>query len=790
MESEEIGQETLTDLSISVMVTPEESSEWSAARVVVPMKLQMKSSKTGRDRLNRLEDMRRIILGAGRHVNAPARLVDGCPAGALFATLRIMPIVLLLFAILSLSAAEQDWPVYGGDLRGQRYSQLSQITRANVSRVQPAWTYACDDMKESPASTIECNPLIIEGRIYLTTPGLKLICLEGATGKEIWRFDPWDGAGGRGLNRGVAVWREGKHARIFFSAGTFLYAIDAATGRPVASFGSHGRIDLRDGLDRDVFYLTVTANSPGVVYKDLIIMGSVVGEGPTPAAPGHLRAFDVRTGQRRWIFHTIPHPNEFGYETWSPESWKTVGGANSWSGLTLDLERGMVFAGTGSPSYDHYGGNRIGQNLFGNCVLALEAATGKRLWHFQAVHHDLWDFDLPAPPNLVVVEHAGRRIDAIAQTTKMGHLFLLDRLTGKPLFPVEERAVPKSTIPGEQSWPTQPFPTRPPAFAKQHFDEQEVTDLSPRARAFVLDKIKAMTLGSIFIPPGTNASIMLPQFNGGAEWGGAAFDPETRLFYVNASNEAEWISMVPSKPRTEMTLSELGGLLYGTVCSACHGLETSNLPNAPTFGTLKTVRERMTKAQVRELIDKGRNQMPSFASLSESEKDALVAFLFGERSSKLISTKDLQMSFSEEIPYVATGHHDFRDPDGFPVNKRPWGTLSAIDLDKGEIRWQVPLGTYPGLEKQGVPATGTFNIGGPIVTAGGLVFIGAAMDERMHAFDKATGKLLWEFQMEAGGYATPATYSIAGKQFVLIAAGGGGKPGTKAGNKYYAFALP
>jgi quinoprotein glucose dehydrogenase len=645
-------------------------------------------------------------------------------------------------------------------------------------------------VKPRPGSTIECNPIIIDGTMFLTTPGLQVVALDAASGRPRWLHDPWEGRGGRGVNRGVTYWSSGNDRRLFFVAGNHLLALDASNGQLIRGFGANGRVDLRDGLDRDVFYLSVTATSPAIAYKDLIVLGSSVGEGPTPSAPGHIRAFDARTGQRRWIFHTIPHPGEFGYDTWPSNAWKTVGGANCWGGMTLDTERGWVFAGTGSPSYDHWGGNRIGANLFANCILALNALTGERLWHFQTVHHDIWDYDLPCPPNLVTVEHEGRRIDAVAQVTKVGHLFLLDRETGHPLFPVEERPVPKSEVPGEESWPTQPFPLKPPPFAQQRFTEEEATDLSSGARAYVLEKLRGMRTDGVFLPPGLEPSVALPQFNGGAEWGGGAFDPETRLFYLNASNEAEWIGMRASQPETEMTSAELGRLIYGTVCSACHGFEQVNNPAAPSFASLKGVKERLTRGQVRELLETGRNQMPSFATMSDTEKDAVSAFLFGDAGGDPIPLSGLKLSWMTEIPFVATGHHEFRDPEGYPVNKRPWGTLNAIDLDRGEIRWQVPLGTYPALEARGLPPTGTFNIGGPLVTAGGLVLIGASMDERFHAFDKSTGKLLWEFQLDAGGYATPATYEIGGRQYVVIAAGGGGKPETKPGNTYYCFALP
>jgi quinoprotein glucose dehydrogenase len=709
-----------------------------------------------------------------------------------------VPVVLAAVALSACGGEpgrdHREWRVSSGDRGGTRYSSLDQIDRTNVRSLEPVWIFRTGDMQKAPASTIQCTPIVIDGTMYLTTPGLKVVALEARSGRKIWEFDPFEGRRAWGTNRGVTYWGEGDEQRIFTTAGSFLLALDAVSGRPIPSFGDGGRIDLRQGLDRDVSSLSVTASSPGIVLEDLLILGSAVGEGPTPAAPGHVRAFDARTGERRWIFHTIPHPGEPGYETWPPEAWRTAGGANSWGGLTLDARRELVFFGTGSPSYDHWGGNREGQNLYGNSVVALRARTGERVWHFQAVHHDLWDYDLPCPPVLVSVRHDGQARAALAQATKVGHLFVLDRETGTPLFPVEERPVPRSEVPGEKSWPTQPFPVKPPAFAQQRFTEDEVTNLSSESRSAILGRLAGMRTGDVFLPPDAKPSVMLPQFNGGAEWGGSAFDPETGLLYVNASNEAEWISMVPARLPDRMTLGEIGRRLFASSCTACHALSSVDTPTNPaaeaTVTSLGGLKGRVSRDEIEALLTTGRGQMPAFATLSALERGSLSAFLLDEGAEEEIDTRGLELSFAAEIPWVASGHNEFRDPQGFPANRRPWGTLTAIDLGAGEIRWRVPLGTYPELEARGLPPTGTFNIGGPLVTAGGLVFIGAAMDERFHAFDAETGALLWEFQMDAGGYASPATFEVAGRQFVVVAAGGGGKPETRPGDAYYCFALP
>jgi quinoprotein glucose dehydrogenase len=702
------------------------------------------------------------------------------------AAIRLLPAVLpaLALAAIDPKASHREWQTYHGDYGGTHYSALDQINRSNVKKLQLAWTWKSGDV----GTTIECNPIIVDGVMFVTTPQLHAAALNAATGQLLWRFDPWDGARGNGLNRGVAYWTDGRgDARIFHSAGDWLYALDARTGQPVASFGQNGRISHKSGFDTDVFYFRVGNNTPGIVWKDLLILGSVMGEGPQLTPPGHIRAFDVRTGERKWIFHTIPHPGEFGYDTWAPDSWKKNGSANAWSGFTLDHERGIVFMGTGSPSNDKWGGNRPGAGLFGNCTIALDANTGQRLWHFQAVHHDLWDYDLPTPPVLAQLRRNGRTIDCVVQPTKMGHLFVLDRVTGEPLFPVEEMPVPQSDLAGEISFPTQPFPPKEFRLTKQGFTADDVTDLNPAARAAVLKQLREIEPAPLFTPPSLKKKAVLPQFNGGNEWGGAAFDPESNVVIVNTSNEVKWTSMVPARPTGRISLNDLGKLTYQGVCSQCHGTRSPVNPASPS---LENVRERLKPEQVRALMQTGRGQMPSFASFSELEQRAVVAFLFGEGQDEVIEKGDLKLSFANEIPFVMTGHHAWRDPEGFPVNKRPWGQLHAVDLNAGKVRWSVPLGTYPKLEARGEKPTGTFNIGGPVVTKGGLVFIGAAMDERFHAFDKDTGQLLWEFQLEFGGYATPATYEIDGRQYVVIAAGGGGKPETKAGDLFYCFALP
>ena len=680
--------------------------------------------------------------------------------------------------------------MYSADPLGSKYSSLDHINRSNIHQLELIWEYSCGDKSDSPNTQIQCNPIIIKGIMFLITPGLKLVALEASRGRELWKFDPYNGQKTSGTTRGIAHFQDQGRGRILYVVGSDLYCIDDQNGEIVKTFGNQGKVDLTKGLGREIGGLWVTVTTPGIVYKDLYILGSRVSEGPGEAAPGYIRAYDLITGEMRWIFHTIPKPGTEGYGTWPKDAWTRIGGANSWGGFTLDEKRGIVFCGTGSASYDHWGGNRHGDNLFANCILALNAETGERIWHYQTVHHDIWDYDIPCQPNLIQVQQDGKLVDALAQPTKMGHLFVLNRESGNPLFPIEEIPVPQSDIPGERTSLTQPFPSASLRYAQQRFTLEEATTISESANLYVKNKLKDMVTGDVFLPPSKTPSVTMPQFNGGTDWGGAAYDPETRTLYVNCSNEAEWISLVPAITGKGVNENSFGYKLYRSYCESCHGRQTTYLPNSPGLNTLRLMARDTARSFIVETLTIGKGQMPAFTSLSPTEMNSIASFILEEGEDKFLDPAQLKSNLSNSIPWISTGHREFKTEDGLPVNKRPWGTLNAIDLDLGKIRWQIPLGTYPELEAKGIPPTGTFNMGGPIVTGGGLVFIGASMDERFHAYDTYSGELLWEYQMDAGGYATPSTFAVNGKQYVVIAAGGAGKPGTKPGDSYYCFALP
>ncbi|PYT24182.1 MAG: pyrrolo-quinoline quinone [Acidobacteria bacterium] len=676
----------------------------------------------------------------------------------------------------------RSWSVYGGGAENIRYSALDQINRENVDKLEVAWTFDTGDSFAD--SEMQCNPIMVDGVLYATTPKLRVIALDASQGKLLWTFDPNDAPVRSPVrNRGLTYWGEGDERRIYIVARQFLHAIDAKTGKPVPAFGDSGRVDLRQGLGRNPKEVSITSTTPGVIYRGLLILGSMMSE-DLPSPPGDIRAYDVRTGKLRWSFHTIPHPGEFGYDTWPKDAWKYSGSANNWAGMSVDEKRGLVFAPTGSAAFDFYGSNRLGDDLFANTLIALDARTGKRVWHFQAVKHDLWDRDFPAPPGLVTVERNRRLIDAVSQTTKSGHVFVFERETGKPLFPLEYRKVPPTEVDGEKTAETQPLPLKPPPFARQIFTEEMVTRRTPEVHQAVLEQLQKVRSAGQFVPPSVEGTVIFPGFDGGAEWGGAAFDPETGLLYVN-SNEMPWILRLVPRPKIQGRTS--GRDIYLQACANCHRQDLHGSP--PEFPSLVEIGNKYVDAEIRTMIREGRGRMPAFAQLSREEMRGLVHYLMtGEDTA--VAAPTFQTPWPFGLKYTSDGYNKFLDPDGYPAVEPPWGTLNAINLDTGEIAWKIPFGEYPELVAKGIRDTGSENYGGPVVTAGGLVFIGATdRDSKFHAFDKATGKLLWQTTLPAAGNATPAVYEADGREFVVIAAGGG-KSGAPSGGKYVAFALP
>ncbi len=708
------------------------------------------------------------------------------------------------------------WRTYAGTKDGNRYSSNDQINAGNVAQLQVAWTYSSHDKDPENHSQNQCNPIMVDGILYGTTPRVKLFALDAATGAVKWTFDPAtmedstnsDPYAFFKVSRGVMYWQDetGTDKRILYSAGAKTYAINATNGQPITSFGKGGYIDLSEDLDRekDSFNPFIAATTPGIIYKNLFIMGMRVAES-ADAAPGHIRAFDVITGKRAWIFHTIPHPGEKGYDSWEDkDAWQKFGGANSWAGMSLDGARGILYVPTGSIGGDFYGGIRKGANLFGNSLLALDAATGKYIWHYQFVHHDLWDRDLAANPNLVSIQHEGKMVDAVAQITKHGYVFVFDRTNGQPVFPINETPAPPSDLPGEAPWPTQPIPTLPEPFSRQHFDSTDVSDLTPETHTALMEQFRKVKYNAMFTPPSKAGVWIFPGFDGGGEWGGAAVDPESGILYINSS-ELPWsltmIDMPEKQAAAGASLTLTGKSVYGKYCVSCHGPELKG--NGSSYPSLVDIQKKYNTTQVQEIITHGKNMMPAF-KMDAGEQKALLTFLLHlqeQQPAPPATKKDLpkepgamdsmrvKKSILDQVPYTMTGYNRFLDKNGYPGIKPPWGTLNAIDLNSGKLLWKVPLGEYKELSAKGIPPTGTENYGGPLVTKGGLVFIAATKDEKIRAFNKATGKVLWEAPLPAAGYATPATYTANGRQYVVIACGGG-KIGSKSGDSYVAFALP
>lgn len=706
----------------------------------------------------------------------------------------------------TISEAHLTWSDYAGAADGAQYSALAQINRSNVSQLQVAWKYLTAD-----GNKYLFNPIVVDRTMYVLAQNNSIVALDAATGRQLWTHS----TGAQTLlitNRGINYWESADRSdrRLLFAVDNFLEELDAKTGQAIADFGNHGRVDLREGLGRDPASLTlVQSTTPGRVFEDLLILGSATNE-EYASGPGDIRAYNIRSGRLVWTFHTVPHPGELGYNTWPKEAWKTVGGANAWSGLSLDEKRGIVYVPTASPKYNFYGANRTGANLFGDCLIALNARTGKLIWYFQMVHHDIWDYDNGTAPMLLTVQHNGKMVDIVAQVGKEGFVWVFNRETGEPLWPIEERPVPKSTVPGEATWPTQPFPLKPPPFARQSFTEKDLSPfLEPEEREQLRRTIEGARNEGLFTPPGVTDTIEMPGNNGGANFQGTAIDPADGTLFVVSKD-------LPSLLKLELDASEKvaegsspeqrGKVVFQSQCRLCHGADLRGQP--PAVPSLIDAGSRLNADDLRRVVTHGRPPMPAFSRLSAGEVDSVVAYLLHPERAIANSTNfasavngDPPASLPSEKLHYRSGFGFMFTQSGLPAIAPPWTTLTAYDLNQGTIKWQVPLGEVPELAAKGFRSTGShFPKVGPAVTAGGLIFTGTR-DRKVRALDTATGNVLWEAEVGAGLEGMPAVYQVDGKEYVVFCAAAQatththdvpGHPAvqTPIPGAYVAFALP
>jgi quinoprotein glucose dehydrogenase len=702
----------------------------------------------------------------------------------------------------ALGQSHTAWSDYGGGSDSSQYSALREINRTNVSQLKIAWVFPTGD-----ENRYLFNPIQMHGLTYILAENNSIVALDAETGKEIWvhKTDPQTDII---TNRGINYWEsiDGRDRRLLFSSNHFLQSIDAKTGKAILTFGKNGRVDLKEGLGRDPRTLTlVQSTTPGRVFEDLLILGSATNQG-YGSAPGDIRAFDVRTGKLVWTFHTIPHPGELGYDTWPKDAWKQVGGANCWGEISVDENRGIVYVPTASPKYNFYGADRRGANLFGDCLLALDARTGKLKWYFQMVHHDIWDYDNTTAPKLLTVWHDGQRVDAVAQVAKTGFVWVFDSVTGKPLWPVEERPEPRSDVPGEETWPTQPFPLEPPPFARQTFTASDLSPLisDPQELARFRQEIDAARNQGLFTPPGLSDTMEMPGNSGGANWGSAAVDPANGTLYVISMDLPCMLKLEREQTRRASpgeSIEQEGHFVFESNCRSCHGADLKGLP--PAIPSLVNISTRLSREQIENVVREGRSSMPGFPSLPKTDARSLIAFLLNPSRARALpavspvppdaGTKSQAATVSGAVRYLS-GFGFLITSTGVPPITPPWSSLTSYDLNQGTIKWKVPLGEVPELAAKGVRGTGfPFPKTGPVVTAGGLIFT-ATRDHMVRAYDEETGKVLWESRLDTPLQGIPSVYEAGGHEYLVVCAAAPEVSDTASQGpirgSYVAFALP
>jgi len=727
------------------------------------------------------------------------------------------------------------WTDNGGGPDNSHFSALNQITKENVGKLEVAWSYPSND-----TISYVWNPLIVGNMMYVLARNNSLVALDATTGKEIWIHEALTGIAPRGINYWES--KDHKDRRLIFQKNSYLEEINADTGKSILTFGTGGIVNLREGLRR---YSTsgplgrVQSNNPGKIFENLLLQGTSPGEGFL-APPGDLRAYDVITGALVWQFHTIPHPGEFGYDTWTKDAWLYAGGANTWGEISVDAKRAIAYFPTGSATYDFYGADRPGANLFGDCLIALDARTGKRLWHFQAVHHDLWDYDNTSAPQLITVMHKGKKVDAVAMAGKTGFLYVFNRVTGEPLWPIKETAVPWSDMPGEHAWPTQPIPTAPPPFSVETVTSKKKNPyvLTDEERTHWRQVVDSALNKGLFTPPSTRDTINMPGNQGGSNWGTTAANPAAGIVYVMGLNEPAILKLSKDMPRSNRFVggsAAQGRTIYERNCQGCHGVDLRGNGNYPSLVDIMT---REGVDTVRSTVNGGKGPMPSFsADLKENDMNDLLTFLSNPAAAGGGGGRQAAQEEAEKLggPVVASGgapagqymaklgagvrgNSPYGQMGGPPypegvdaaseryytgynimgnIIKPPYSTLTAYDLNKGTIKWQVPVGDDLRALKEGAHDTGAIGIRvGMVTTSTGLVFM-AGGDMKIRAYDQETGKILWTAKLPGQSKGIPAIYEAGGKEYLVVNAtsppGGRESPIRTDSDQprgYIAFALP